>query len=107
MGGGGAPPLFLLRHFSSSLRSSRSKRRSVSLDNFVVTQRFRLILAIMPECGTSSPKSSPPPLLLIFEVQNECAPLSRFLAEKERGLLKLRRMRFVPPAGLAVFIRPR
>lgn len=35
-----------------------------------------------------------------------CAVKS-LLGEKERGLLKLRRMRFVPPAGLAVFIRPR
>lgn len=35
-----------------------------------------------------------------------CAVKS-LLGEKERGLLKLRRMCFVPPAGLAVFVRPR
>lgn len=106
-GGGSAPPLFLLRHFSSSLRSSRSKRRSVSLDNFVVTQRFRLILAIMPECGTSSPKSSPPRHPPRFWSAEWMCGVKSLLGEKERRLLKLQRMRFVPPAGLAVFIRPR
>lgn len=76
-GGGRRPalPWFLLRPFSWSLRSSRSKRSRVSPDSFAVTQRFRLILAIMPERGAASPKSSP---ALVFEVRNECASLSRF-----------------------------
>lgn len=57
-------PFISPQTFSSSLRSSRSRRRTVSPDKFVVTQRFCLILAIMLECGTSFSERQPHPPFL-------------------------------------------
>lgn len=57
----------------------------------------------MPECGTSSLKGS----AHVFFLKCRMCPVKTLFVEKERGLLKLQRMRFVPPAGIAVFIRPR